>query len=163
LLSLFSRCKKNKGSRPLCLLIALQKFEDNINTRKPAVDIDWTPPKVKSPNFQSPAEIYRRTPQGFDDFLTENVELADGWSAELIFNEVLPTLGDKTLSPGGFIDPSEYLSPAYIIKHSDAFKDGAVRFVPQQSFVEYKGYQKDGTAFVMTRLQAEELLLAIET
>ncbi len=55
-------------------------------------------------------------------------------------------------------DPSEYLSANYIKEHLALFNDGATRFMTKKNLDKYGVGQRDGTAFVMTKKQADELL-----
>lgn len=55
-------------------------------------------------------------------------------------------------------DPSKYLSSGYIDEHLSNFDDGASRFMSQKNLDKYGIAQRDGTSFVMTRSQADQLL-----
>jgi len=55
-------------------------------------------------------------------------------------------------------DPSEYLSPEYIQEHLDKFSDGASRFMPETNLERFGIAQIDGTSFMMTAHDADELL-----
>jgi len=55
-------------------------------------------------------------------------------------------------------DPAEYLSPEYIAQHLDEFRHGASRFMPESNLNKYGIAQRDGTAFVVPKAQADALL-----
>ncbi len=55
-------------------------------------------------------------------------------------------------------DPSEYLSPQYIENHLNKFTDGATRFMPQSNLAKYGIAQRDGTAFVMPKAEADAMI-----
>ncbi|MCV7017858.1 hypothetical protein [Mycolicibacterium aichiense] len=55
-------------------------------------------------------------------------------------------------------DPSEYLSPEYIEEHLGQFHDGAARFMPEENFEQYGIGQRDGTSFMLTKHDADELI-----
>ncbi len=69
-------------------------------------------------------------------------------------DEILAT--DKGDRP----DPSDYLSPGYIEQHLEKFHDGACRFMPENNLEKYGIAQRDGTAFVMPKSEADALLAA---
>ncbi|WP_431239189.1 hypothetical protein ACQ86B_05485 [Mycolicibacterium aichiense] len=55
-------------------------------------------------------------------------------------------------------DPSDYLSPEYIEEHLGQFHDGAARFMPEENFEQYGIGQRDGTSFMLTKHDADELI-----
>ncbi|WP_145982344.1 hypothetical protein [Rhodococcus sp. MTM3W5.2] len=55
-------------------------------------------------------------------------------------------------------DPSEYLSSDYIEHHLAQFDEGATRFVTENNLEKYGIAQRDGTAFVMPRAEADDLI-----
>ncbi|MGQ0690308.1 MAG: RHS repeat domain-containing protein, partial [Limnobacter sp.] len=57
-------------------------------------------------------------------------------------------------------DPSSYLSESYIKAHLQQFDDGATRFMTESNLSKYGVGQRDGTAFVMTKGEADKLLEA---
>lgn len=59
------------------------------------------------------------------------------------------------LSKGSRPDPATYLSSDYIKSHLAKFDDGTVKFVRKDQFGKYGLGQADGTAFVVTKSEAD--------
>ena len=57
-------------------------------------------------------------------------------------------------------NPAEYLSESYITEHLARFDGGATKFTTQATLDKYGIAQRDGTAFVMPKNEADELLAA---
>jgi filamentous hemagglutinin len=57
-------------------------------------------------------------------------------------------------------DPAEYLSPEYISAHLAQFDQGATRFMTKSNLAKYGVGQRDGTAFVMPKREADALIAA---
>lgn len=57
-------------------------------------------------------------------------------------------------------DPTEYLSPEFIQNHLSQFRDGAAKFMPEENFEQYGIGQVDGTSFVLTKHEADQLIRA---
>ncbi|MGV6988186.1 VENN motif pre-toxin domain-containing protein [Testudinibacter sp. P80/BLE/0925] len=70
---------------------------------------------------------------------------------EAKINEIL--LIEKGKRP----DPTEYLPKEYIDAHLSQFDDGAVRFIPESNFNKYGLSQRDNTAFVLSKKEADVL------
>ncbi|WP_244132827.1 DUF6531 domain-containing protein [Burkholderia sp. BCC0397] len=54
--------------------------------------------------------------------------------------------------------PSEYLHDSYIQSHLAQFDNGAARYMTKSNFEKYGIGQRDGTSFVMTKAEADQLL-----
>ena len=61
-------------------------------------------------------------------------------------------------SKGQRPDPSTYLKESYIKKHLSHFKEGASRIVSKKNYDRYGGYREDGTAFVLTKSEADKII-----
>ncbi|WAJ42973.1 hypothetical protein OK015_17145 [Mycobacterium sp. Aquia_216] len=57
-------------------------------------------------------------------------------------------------------DPSEYLSQEYIRSHLNKFTEGASRFMPETNLEKYGIAQRDGTSFVMPKIEADAMIQA---
>jgi hypothetical protein len=55
-------------------------------------------------------------------------------------------------------DPSEYLSREFIEEHLGHFRDGAAKFMSDYGFAQYGIGQIDGTSFVLSKHEADELM-----
>ncbi|ODC03936.1 hypothetical protein BFW38_10690 [Terasakiispira papahanaumokuakeensis] len=66
----------------------------------------------------------------------------------------------RSIPHGQRPDPSDYLSSSYINEHISQFDDGASRFMSQRNLEKYGIAQRDGTSFVMTKSEADKLLLS---
>ena len=64
----------------------------------------------------------------------------------------------RQLPKGQRPDPSEYLSTEYIESHRKLFRDGATRFMTRSNLDKYGIGQRDGTAFVLPKAKADEIL-----
>lgn len=75
-----------------------------------------------------------------------------GNTGSVNFEKIIATpKGDRS-------NPSEYLSPGYISDHIAQFEDGATRFMTESNLKKYGIGQRDGTAFVMPKNQADKML-----
>ena len=62
------------------------------------------------------------------------------------------------LEKGSRPDPAEYLSPEFIQDHLSQFHDGAAKFMPEENFQRYGIGQVDGTSFMLSKHEADELI-----
>jgi len=73
---------------------------------------------------------------------------------------ISPALKGEILAipKGARPNPAEYLSPSYISDHLAQFDAGATKFTTQATLDKYGIAQRDGTAFVMPKGEADALL-----
>jgi hypothetical protein len=82
------------------------------------------------------------------------VELKNGVSAETIFSQVIQKpIGERA-------NPSSYLSESYIRNHLAQFEGGASRIMLSTAYEKYGIGQTDGTSFIMSKAEADRMILA---
>ncbi|KRQ27775.1 hypothetical protein BKG80_14520 [Mycobacteroides chelonae] len=64
----------------------------------------------------------------------------------------------RAMEKGDRPPPESYLPPEYIKQHLERFSEGATRFMPESNLNKYGIAQRDGTSFVMPKVEADAML-----
>lgn len=87
-----------------------------------------------------------------DHIKNSDIGLAEDWDASQVHDYV------TNIKKGERPDPDSYLDQGYMNIHLSEFEGGASRFMTKKNIDKYGIGQKDGTSFVMTRKQADQII-----